>query len=54
MTIQPNTDMTGNGSARVGIVTLIVTFVATKSVKQYYLRDNKYSISVVKYHTRDA
>jgi len=40
--IQPNIDMTGTGSARVGIVMFTVTFVAKKSIKQYYLPDNKY------------
>jgi len=34
MMIQPNTDLTGTGSGWVGIVMLIVTFVATKPAKQ--------------------
>ena len=36
MMIQPNTDMTGTGSDSVGIVMLIVTFDATKSVQTIY------------------
>jgi len=39
--IQPNTDMTGTASDWVGIVMLVVMFVATKPVKQYIIYDNK-------------
>ena len=36
MMIQPNTDMTGTATDWVGIVMLIVTFIATKSAQIMY------------------